>query len=336
MKLLRIHSYLVDAGKGLVDQPFIKGTELTGNTSKMYKMLENIFLSSLSECKYDIAFNRGEDGLQNNKTRSIILDYVNQNSLDNGREIAKRLQEVTTGRSGLGLLFIIYGENNTKKRVVISRFAANTGVLADEQSGTITIEYVERVFMKSDKAYKAAVYEDSDAKGGFWNGKAVDKQINNDLQISEYWINEFLQSDFRTTGTRGTRYLSNSLKKAISSAESVEIKEELSAVVNLLRGFDGKTFSASSLLKRLSVSDEATEILKNNYQKDAFDLQFQLNYNDLSRPLAYKTIELNNGARLSATNDEFDKVFKKTNLENNKVEYSTKGEVKNQKLGRGK
>ena len=53
--------------------------------------------------------------------------------------------------------------------------------------------------MKSATAYKAAVYTEKSLDSDFWKGRAVDKQINSsETSISNYWIREFLESDFLT------------------------------------------------------------------------------------------------------------------------------------------
>jgi hypothetical protein len=58
---------------------------------------------------------------------------------------------VLTGgrRSGLGLLFLIRGKERNKSKLVISGFPADNGILAEEQSNSLTVQFVERIFMKN-------------------------------------------------------------------------------------------------------------------------------------------------------------------------------------------
>ena len=86
-------------------------------------------------------------------------------------------------RSGLGLLFLIKGEMNGEQRLVISRFPADQGVIAEEQQEQLSVEFVERVFMKSAKAYKSAIYSSDAPERGFWDGRAVDLQITGPPRI---------------------------------------------------------------------------------------------------------------------------------------------------------
>jgi hypothetical protein len=75
------------------------------------------------------------------------------------------------------------------------------------------VEFLERVFMKNKASYKAVVYEDPSLHAGFWNGRAVDKQLNNPAgQASNYWISDFLLSEFSSTPAHGTRRLAEAIK----------------------------------------------------------------------------------------------------------------------------
>src|SRR5947199_10257522 len=101
---------------------------------------------------------------------------------------------------------MLNGEKKGETRVVISRFPADSGILAEEKEKGLSVEFLERIFMKSATSYKAAVYSGRSHDKDFWKGKAVDKQINSaDSFISDYWIRDFLRSDFLTAGKAGKR-----------------------------------------------------------------------------------------------------------------------------------
>jgi hypothetical protein len=77
-------------------------------------------------------------------------------TLVRGRRIAARLQNVTTHRSGLGLLFLITGTEGLESKIIISRFPADEGILAEANREALTVEFLERIFVKNARAYKAA------------------------------------------------------------------------------------------------------------------------------------------------------------------------------------
>ncbi len=59
----------------------------------------------------------------------------------------------------MGLFFIMFGKAERKSRVVLSRFPAETGILAEEIGHSLTVQFIEKIFMKNAFAYKSAVFE---------------------------------------------------------------------------------------------------------------------------------------------------------------------------------
>lgn len=336
MNIEVIHSYLVNPDKGEKESSRIRGTKV-GMRGNLFEMLSEIFKNSPSECKYEIAFKHNIDGVQQNDCKDLIVRYTNSKKYEHGLDIAEHLQRQTTKRSGLGLLFLIVGSIGNRKRIIISRFPADNGILATESEKELNVTFVERIFMKSAKAYKSAYYEGSNPEANFWKGKAIDKQINSELTISDYWIKSFLKSDFATTGERGTKRLAAALRDSINNSKtSIEIKEEITAALKLAKGQNGQVLSASSFLSKLGVSAEAKEVVRNNMKKSLFDEQFKLIYDELCKLVAFKTVELDNGAYLSAQATEFDDIFNKKETSNQQVEYSTKGTIVAQRVRKTK
>jgi hypothetical protein len=50
---------------------------------------------------------------------------------------------------------------------VISRFPTDNAIYVDEDPRKLTVEFLERVFMKNKASYKAAVYRDASLRGAF-------------------------------------------------------------------------------------------------------------------------------------------------------------------------
>ena len=127
----------------------------------MYRLLEEIYNNADRECSIEISFDRNTDGSQSNVCRSLLLDYARAPSVASALPLATRLSLCTTKRSALGLLFLVLGLVKGKTRVIVARFAANSGILADEKRDSLQVHFVEHIFLKSIKAYKAVLYEDS-------------------------------------------------------------------------------------------------------------------------------------------------------------------------------
>lgn len=337
--LQTIHSYLVHPGKKEETQPAIKGTNVR-LAGKLFDMLNGIFDGADQECTHDITFDPSDDGTQFNPCRDLVVAYLEKRTLPNGQRIAERLQHVTTGKSGLGLLFLMSGRTGRERKLVLSRFPADSGILAEEAADGLTVEYLEKVFMKSATSYKAVVYRGTSTSGGFWDGRAIDKQINHELlAISNYWIKDFLASDFRATSAQGTKRLANAIIAATKKADDVKIKQELVAAARLARGLKGKTTSINDFCKRFALSPTASTLVSEQCANDAVrNEQFRFSEAEFEKHVAIRSIELDTGAILMAPADEFDKVFSQdtVNKETGKQRFSTEGNVVDERLKRSR
>jgi hypothetical protein len=229
-----IHTFLAHPRKGSIVRSKINGApvKLEG---KLFELLWNIYEKSETECDIDITLSSNK-GRQQNDCRDLICRYLNNPTLPAGKSIAERLEKHTDGRSGLGLLFLISGKESKDHKIVISRFPTDNAIYVDENPENLTVEFLERVFMKNKASYKAVSYRGSSLQAGLWSGRAIDKQLNSPTgELSAYWIVDFLASEFTVTSAAGTRRLASGLRVAAKNAD-LEIKQEIIAVATLARG----------------------------------------------------------------------------------------------------
>ena len=190
--------------------------------------------------------------------------------------------------------------------------------------------------MRSEKAYKAVLYLGRSLSADFWDGLAVDKQINASAKaLSDYWIYDFLLSDFQTTPAAGTRRLAMALKAVIRSAEDIEAKEEIAAAARLAKSLNGRSTSIGSFVDQFGLSPETQEAIQKQLPNPQLQTdRFQFDANEFSRILSYQSVELDTGAMLSAPVDQFDEVFdvEKVGGETGQVQYTTKGKVIDERL----
>lgn len=335
MAVKHIDSFLVHPAKGLdnVDQPL--GTRLP-HSGELFEMLRGLFERAPKDCRIDIIFRPANNG-QENPCRTLLLEYLQTPTLKRAHQLAIRLAAATSGKSGLGLLFVISGKDGNSYRVVIARFPADQGVLAEEKEEQLTIEFVEKIFMKSAKSYKCAVYSGSSLKNGFWRGKAIDKQINGAREISEYWIGDFLESVLATTPSAGTRRLGDAIRRAVRDASSDETRAKLVAAAQLIPGRGGQKVSPRSLLHSLAVpADGITAVEAALGREELMDERFQLDSEVFAHAARYKLVELDNGAVLMAETPRFDDVFHAENVSDDRVRYTTEGRIVDEKLRRKK
>ena len=341
VEINKIHAFLVTPRAGEEESiAHREGAEVTPKDERLYDLLTGIFHDSDRECDIEIIFNKVSTGAQNNPCRELITSYAEKPNLPRARKIATRLESYTTRRSGLGLLFLMYGKHGQRHRVVVSRFPADTGILAEYKKNALSIEFLERVFMKNSHKYKAALYEHASLSGGFWKGRAVDKQIyGHGIRISEYWIEEFLASSFLTTAAAGTKRLAAALRKAVRSTNDLDVKSEITAAVTLAGKLANQNISIEDFGSQAGLSDKTTRaILREiDYPELAHD-RFKFDLNEFRAQIPFRSIELDTGALLTADADDFDRIFETEILDKKKreVKITTTGSVKDEKVGKSR
>jgi hypothetical protein len=270
MKITHIASFLVSPGKNLKNPPDVKGL-MAPLSGRLYILLNDIFENSNTECDIPIRFVMSNDGTQKNETRDNLLAFIGQPNLKTGEKLAVRLSNYTTSKSGLALLFIILGkdDSNSHKKIVLSRFPADEGIIADIKSGQLQVDYIERIFMKNQRYYKAAMYKNF-PKGDWWTGFAVDKQIidKKASELANYWIFDFLSSEFITTSQSGTRRLALAIKKSSSKADNIDTKQELLAFSAFSRNQAGRKVSISKLIEDFNPTLDAKELVTSQYTQE--------------------------------------------------------------------
>ena len=329
MPIARVHSFLVHPSKNEDEQPAISGT-LIARHGRLYEMLTGVFDRAPDECDIEVKFRPTDAGQQQNDCRDLLLEYAREPSIPHGRAIASRLQAVSTHRSGLGLLFLMKGESDGQHQLVISRFPADQGIVAQERAQQLTVEFIERVFMKNAKTYKSAFYSSDSLERGFWDGRAIDRQSSSSRELSDYWIREFLISELRTTAAAGTKRLATALRDAVRSNDDLEVRQELIAAASLMRGQHGRRRSARQIIGQLGLSAAAMASLETAFpRRDLMEEVFQFDRDEFQRHAPYRAVELDNGGVMIAEEARFAQVFHEEAVAaaDGRVRYVTEGRV---------
>ena len=309
MKLESISCYLIHPGKNIENPTAIEGSSIPA-VGSLYEMLGEVFENADTECRIPIRFLMDEEGRKNNAVRNELIQYLQNPGTASGFELARRLQEKTTKTPGLCLLFLLYGREGSKRKMVLSRFPADQGIVAERRDGVLELAFLERVFIKSERRYKAVLYRGTSLENHFWEGMAIDKQINEpNYQIANYWIKDFLASDYKTTSKAGTRRFAVALRNATRSAEDLEVKQEITAMSLLMPGMDQQVVTIEEILGKYGVStDTREEILKHLQYVELAEDTFKFDKVEYAREVAYRVIELDTGAMISAPVESFDEL----------------------------
>jgi len=184
------------------------------------------------------------------------------------------------------------------------------------------------------------VYEGTSLDTGFWKGKAIDKQINNNIiTISNYWIRDFLLSDFSTTSATGTRRLAIALREAMDKTDNMQIKEEIGASAMLAKNLNGRLLNIKEFTNRFSFSDNTKTAVFDNLKSPSLQVdRFEFSTDEFEKHLPYRSIELHTGEVITAPVETFDECFQKRALEDKPgmYEYKTFGSIVNERLRKRK
>jgi len=225
-----------------------------------------------------------------------------------------------------------------RRRVVLSRFPTDQAILAELDESGLAVEFLEQVFIKRMSAYKALLLDDAQpSPSGFWNGKATDRQAGGSAEnISDYWIGGFLNADFAETSAQGTRRLVAALKHAIKKNPNLDIKSEIASATTVAQNvFKGKQTSIRSFCDHFGFSEATKQTIQNQLSKPSlFDKVFQFDDSEFEQNAPYRTVEMENGAILTAPSGEFEKVFREKKMSGGEIEYSTSGRIRDQRLAR--
>ena len=336
MPVEHIHTYLVHPRKGSTAASQANGTTVTLN-GRLFDLLNNIYVRSDQQCDISITFAPALDGRQQNDCRDLIRDYLRHPTLATGRAIADRLERQTDQRSGLGLLFLIAGRGDRDHKIVISRFPTDTAIYVDENPRALTVEFLERVFMKNRASYKAVAYQHASLQAGFWTGNAVDKQLNSPGgKLSNYWISDFLASEFTVTAAAGTRRLAIALRNAAKNSD-LDVKQEITAAATLARGLAGQRLSINDFGEQFHLSEAAKAAIADQLKTPRLGQErFEFDLTEFQTMVPFKSVELSNGGTLTAPFAEFEEVFRKelVDEEHQQVRFTTEGRIVDEQLKR--
>lgn len=335
MQIVSVQSFLVQPGRGVKTAPPVLGADLP-LSGRLFEMLSDVFHGADQDCDIPIRFLMASDGSQHNEVHSQLLAFSADPNQTNGMPIAERLRDFTTGRSKLGLLFLMMGLDNSTQKLVVSRFPAEIGILADADKSGLKVEFIERIFMKSAKLYKAAVYQGTSPQTHFWSGEAVDKQVNAaDYEIAQYWIQQFLKSDYKTTSKAGSKRVALAIREASKTAQDLSVKRELAGVGMLISGLAGKTITLQKMMGDFGLSDAAKEEITGHLAYPALaDSSFVFDADEFQLHAPYSSVELDNGSLLLAPSDKFSEVFIREELSEAEHEFrfTTQGRVVDERM----
>ena len=317
-----------------VDEPTeteIVESKILDETEPGFDYLLKLFDSVHNTCKIGITFE--SDGDQNNQIRSLIVNMVDKEdenlNLIDASWLANHLAKLTDERNKTGLFVILIGKKLQLNRVVLLRFRAEEVVYKKSLENGFRIDRLEQAYSQNSKYYKAAYYEDYSAKRStFWDGFILDKQRRKETIVSEYWLKDFLLSDYSMSNYQGTLRLADYIKNFAKAIDDVAEQQTIFESVRNLRN--------NAEDRDISVLDFADDFLPVNLrsrfkefvgQDDINASLFNIDFEAYDHALPYHVMQMENGISLIVPTFMGNDYLTISDAGNGKKKYSFEGKL---------
>ena len=327
MEIEKIIGFIGPAMKDaeIIDENKIAGEEIS-QTSKLFKILSDIFNKSEVECDIPIKF-ISITGKQDNPVRNELLQVNKKFVVASCFNLVRDLSSLTDYKTKDGLIFFIKAIEGKNSKIMITRFPAETGITINPSNDKVNFDVIDDVFLKNSRKYKAVYYLSKDQ---FWIGFATDKQVNEGKgrvkEISDYWIKQFLQSEMKITSKRGTAILAKAIRSTLETTEEQEIKNELVTLSTTIKNVNKKMVSFDSFFGEMNLSNKTKNEVLDKIDKNIREIKFQIDEEEFRSNCNYLVHILDNGAIVIAPAKNFDDIWLKSYIaENDEYKYSTTG-----------
>ncbi|MCH8907100.1 MAG: hypothetical protein IH840_08425 [Candidatus Heimdallarchaeota archaeon] len=194
----------------------------------------------------DVTFIPDEEGTLTNLVRDKIREIATGNSelkMDASHFLAIKLAKITKGKISPGLLTFLTSERvvNEKKeyRVNIWKLAVDEVLQFNFNDIETTLKHIKEVYSQSSIFFKGAIFIGKNHPSSFTHGYVSDYQISKKGDVAVYWINKFLQCQFRINSHQGTKILVDQLKNDLKSSNHIKRNMALNTL-NVLKYRTGR------------------------------------------------------------------------------------------------
>lgn len=336
MIIVKIYGLMVPASKDEKKSIKIKGLEVT-QEQKLFSLISKTFIDADKNCDIEIKMQEKilETGntSQENEFHAQLLKLHEDFSFENCKWFGEILAKNTDKTTKDGILFIILGKDENNSRLFFCRIPAETGITVENKLNSIKFDVKEDVYVKNSKKYKADFFDEID---DFVVGYATDKQVTDSYKkvksMSDYWIKDFLHCEIAITPQRGSKMLSEAIRKTIETSENEFVKQELVSVTSTIPNMNEKVCSFESFFELANLSENTKIEVLEKLQGQDLASKFQLNSEVFMENCSYKIIVLDNGAMAIASTSDFDNVWTVTDSSDGLKKLSTSGKMEKTKL----
>jgi hypothetical protein len=297
--------------------------EVLGAVIKLEGVVRDYFggLFLRPESKYPIPVDFvGDQDKDGNPARTAVRDLATGTLAQRkkaAKQLALRLAMGTPGQAREGLLVVMVGSMGAERRVVFWRFTASPSIRlvphkktkADDEED-VELQIDPKAFTKGSHYFKAGMFQDTDAKTGFWRGHIKDNQVHaSDADHARYWVKDFLEAQSGVTNTRGTVMLARAVKETLKEVKDPEIRDNVIQAAKLASTQKGMTTTLNKFAENLKPEVRET-FLNHAGASEVRDAPFKIEKDVVNRRMGAKRMVLDGEVFVQAPVATFDERVK--------------------------
>ena len=270
-------------------------------------MLDEFFSKSRLEHEPTVSFRvehrTGASGSQSHDVRTLIMDYEfgsAPRAKSAAVRLATRLGESMDARSSFTLLMLAAYADGGTGRLVAWAFPKEKPFHFRVRGSKAKITVLQNAFSRTSSFRKAALYEGRNRQVDFWKGRVIDKQAMSGFgTAADYWISDFLDSEYSMTGQIGTRLLAKSLRLTYDELSDPHEKDQVSGAIVAIHSSQRPRWSMARFANEY-LSGNAKAVFLGKVPPDTRNTTFSFVAREFDDKLNFRVFKLRDNVMISA------------------------------------
>jgi len=326
MHLSRLYAYEVYPQKNKSQVVTPDGGSISVN-AELRHTLTRLVRDNRLETQTPIAFHVSNPGQSSasNSTRDALMGFAfggGPTTKRNADYLALKLSSMMDERSN-PFLFLLTGFSvSSGTRVVLWAFPKDEGLRFSHTKSGVRIDVINDIFNISSALRKAALFDGTNSRLSFWEGRMVDFQSGR----TQLWVEDFLECRLSVSGIYGTNQLAEFVAAAYKKTADSAAREQLFNAIVAVRTAPVRRMSHLRFANDY-LQDSAKAIFLAGIPADQHNVSFDFDRATFEQKLGFRAFKMKDDVFLTAPFETID-VSVKVNAE----QLSYAGEISTEYL----